>query len=87
MSDSLENSSSEFCKRSPEQLDMSFFDANGITFHYADDNVDRPPFLFQHGLGADLSQPLSFFAEDHPFRLISWTQENRLAWKPPLSEV
>jgi hypothetical protein len=29
MSDSLENSSSEFCKRSPEQLDMSFFDANG----------------------------------------------------------
>jgi hypothetical protein len=73
MSDSLENSSSEFCKRSPEQLDMSFFDANGITF--------------QHGLGADLSQPLSFFAEDHPFRLISWTQENRLAWKPPLSEV
>jgi len=59
MSDSLENSWSEFCKRSPEQLDMSFFDANGITFHYADDNVDRPPFLFQHGLGADLSQPLS----------------------------
>jgi pimeloyl-ACP methyl ester carboxylesterase len=50
---------------------MPFFGANGITFHYADDNVDRLPFVFQHGLGADLSQPLSFFGEDRPFRLIS----------------
>jgi pimeloyl-ACP methyl ester carboxylesterase len=50
---------------------MPFFEANGITFHYADDNVDRLPFVFQHGLGADISQPMSFFREDHPFRLIS----------------
>jgi pimeloyl-ACP methyl ester carboxylesterase len=50
---------------------MPFFGANGITFHYADDNVDRLPFVFQHGLGADISQPLSFFVEGRPFRLIS----------------
>jgi pimeloyl-ACP methyl ester carboxylesterase len=50
---------------------MPFFDANGITFHYADDNADRLAFVFQHGLGADISPPLSFFGEDRPFRLIS----------------
>jgi pimeloyl-ACP methyl ester carboxylesterase len=50
---------------------MPFFDGNGIAFHYADDNVDRLPFVFQHGLGADISQPMSFFGEDRPFRLIS----------------
>ena len=71
MSDSLASSSSEFCNRNLEQLDMPFFEANGITFHYADDNVDRLPFVFQHGLGADISQPMSFFGGDPPFRLIS----------------
>jgi pimeloyl-ACP methyl ester carboxylesterase len=50
---------------------MPFFDANGITFHFADDNTDRLPFVFQHGLGADISQPMSFFGKDRPFRLIS----------------
>jgi pimeloyl-ACP methyl ester carboxylesterase len=50
---------------------MPFFEANGITFHFADDNNDRLPFVFQHGLGADISQPMSFFGEDRPFRLIS----------------
>ncbi len=50
---------------------MPFFEANGITFHFADDNNDRIPFVFQHGLGADISQPIAFFGEDRPFRLIS----------------
>jgi pimeloyl-ACP methyl ester carboxylesterase len=50
---------------------MPFFEANGITFHFADDHNDRLPFVFQHGLGADISQPMSFFGEDRPFRLIS----------------
>ncbi len=50
---------------------MPFYEAEGITFHFADDNNDRTPFVFQHGLGADLSQPMSFFGEDRPFRLIS----------------
>jgi pimeloyl-ACP methyl ester carboxylesterase len=71
MSDSPENSSNESCKRTHEELDMPFFEANGITFYYADDNADRLPFVFQHGLGADISQPTSFFGEDRPFRLIS----------------
>ncbi len=71
MSDSPGSSSSESCKHSPEQLDMPFFDSNGITFHFADDHGDRLPFVFQHGLGADISQPMSFFGEDRPFRLIS----------------
>ena len=50
---------------------MPFVEADGITFHFADDNHDRIPFVFQHGLGADISQPMSFFDEDRPFRLIS----------------
>jgi pimeloyl-ACP methyl ester carboxylesterase len=71
MSDSLASSSTEFFNRNLEQLDMPVFEANGITFHFADDNNDRLPFVFQHGLGADISQPMSFFGEDRPFRLIS----------------
>jgi pimeloyl-ACP methyl ester carboxylesterase len=50
---------------------MPFFEGNEITFHFADDNNDRIPFVFQHGLGADISQPLAFFGEDRPLRLIS----------------
>jgi pimeloyl-ACP methyl ester carboxylesterase len=50
---------------------MPFFESNGITFHFADDNNDRIPFVFQHGLGADISQPMAFFGDDRPFRLIS----------------
>jgi len=71
MSVSLAISSSEFCNRNLEQLEMPFFEVNGIKFHFADDNVDRLPFVFQHGLGADISQPMSFFGGDRPFRLIS----------------
>ena len=71
MSDFLVSSSTEFCNRNLEQLDMPFFEASGLTFHYADDNVDRLPFVFQHGLGADIRQPMSFFGGDRPFRLIS----------------
>jgi pimeloyl-ACP methyl ester carboxylesterase len=71
MSHSPGSSSSGSCDRNLEQLGMPFLEANGITFHYADDNVDRLPFVFQHGLGADISQPMSFFGEDRPFRLIS----------------
>jgi pimeloyl-ACP methyl ester carboxylesterase len=71
MSDSPGSSSSESYDRYLEQLDMPLFEANGITFHYADDHNDGPPFVFQHSLGADISQPMSFFGEDCPFRLIS----------------
>jgi pimeloyl-ACP methyl ester carboxylesterase len=71
MSDSPGSISSESYDRYLEQHDMPLFEANGITFHYADDHNDGPPFVFQHGLGADISQPISFFGEDCPFRLIS----------------
>lgn len=50
---------------------MPFFEANGIRFHFEDDRNGRTPFVFQHGLGADISQPRAFFGEDRPFRLIS----------------
>jgi pimeloyl-ACP methyl ester carboxylesterase len=50
---------------------MPFFEANGIRFHFADDHNDRTPFVFQHGLGADINQPRAFFGENRPFRLIS----------------
>jgi pimeloyl-ACP methyl ester carboxylesterase len=50
---------------------MPFFKAGGLTFHFTDDGNVRTPFVFQHGLGADVSQPISFFPEERPFRLIS----------------
>jgi pimeloyl-ACP methyl ester carboxylesterase len=65
------NSSIESFNLNLESLDMPFFESNGITFHFADDNNDRIPFVFQHGLGADISQPMAFFGDDRPFRLIS----------------
>jgi pimeloyl-ACP methyl ester carboxylesterase len=71
MSDFPGSSLSESYDRYLEQHDMPLFAANGITFHYADDHNDGPPFVFQHGLGADNSQPVSFFGQDSPFRLIS----------------
>jgi pimeloyl-ACP methyl ester carboxylesterase len=71
MSDSPGSSSSGSYERYLEQHDMPLFEANGITFHYTDDHNDEPPFVFQHGLGADISQPMSFFGENCPFRLIS----------------
>ena len=60
---------------------MPFFESNGITFHFADDNDDRIPFVFQHGLGADISQPMAFFGEDRPFRLISFPAPDIASWK------
>jgi pimeloyl-ACP methyl ester carboxylesterase len=50
---------------------MPVFEANGIKFNFADDDNGRIPFVFQHGLGADISQPMSFFLKDHPFRFVS----------------
>lgn len=52
---------------------MPFFERDGMRFHYRDEGRGRP-FVFQHGLGGDISQPFSFFdpvGPDAPFRLIS----------------
>ena len=45
------------------------FEHDGIYFHYADIG-DGVPFVFQHGLGGDLSQPLELFTPPPGVRLL-----------------
>jgi len=40
------------------------FDREGIRFHFRDEGAGIP-FVYQHGLGADVAQPFSFFAGGH----------------------
>lgn len=50
---------------------MPFLERDSVRFHYVDDG-DGTPFVFQHGLGGDLSQPCGFFSQGHDgVRLIS----------------
>jgi pimeloyl-ACP methyl ester carboxylesterase len=53
---------------------MPGYDHDGIRFHYRDEGAGLP-FVFQHGLGGDADQPLSFFESDlrdnPPFRTIA----------------
>jgi pimeloyl-ACP methyl ester carboxylesterase len=53
---------------------MPEYDHGGIHFHYRDEGAGLP-FVFQHGLGGDVDQPLSFFESDlhdnPPFRMIA----------------
>lgn len=53
---------------------MPAFDRDGIHFNYVDTGTGLP-FVFQHGLGGDVNQPLGFFADvlqaSPPFRMIS----------------
>lgn len=53
---------------------MPKYEHGGITFHYRDEGAGLP-FVFQHGLGGDVSQPYGFFESDlrdsPPFRLIA----------------
>ena len=39
---------------------MPFFARDSLQFHYRDEGRGIP-FVFQHGLGADLTQPFSLF--------------------------
>jgi pimeloyl-ACP methyl ester carboxylesterase len=50
---------------------MSFFDHDGLKFHYRDEGSGIP-FVFQHGLGADLSQPFSLLRPPSGIRLIAF---------------
>jgi pimeloyl-ACP methyl ester carboxylesterase len=50
---------------------MSQFTRDGITFHYRDTG-DGTPFVFQHGLGGDVSQPLSLYRSGPGIRLIAF---------------
>jgi pimeloyl-ACP methyl ester carboxylesterase len=50
---------------------MPYLERDSVRFHYIDKGVGLP-FVFQHGLGGDLSQPCGFFLEGHDgIRLIS----------------
>ena len=50
---------------------MPFFHHDGIQFHYRDEGAGVP-FFFQHGLGADVSQPFSLCAPPPGIRLIGF---------------
>ena len=50
---------------------MPFFQHDGIQFHYRDEGAGIP-FFFQHGLGADLTQPFSLCQPPLGVRLISF---------------
>ena len=50
---------------------MPFFTCDGLAFHYRDLGSGTT-FFFQHGLGADSSQPFSLFAPPPRFRLLAF---------------
>lgn len=50
---------------------MPFFHYDGIQFHYRDEGSGLP-FFFQHGLGADLTQPFSLCPSLRGVRLIGF---------------
>ena len=50
---------------------MPFFDRDGLRFHYRDEG-DGLPFVFQHGLGGDLSQPFGVYRPAAGVRLIGF---------------
>jgi pimeloyl-ACP methyl ester carboxylesterase len=50
---------------------MPFFDHDGLKFHYRDEGSGLP-FVFQHGLGADLDQPFSLLRPPPGIRLIAF---------------
>jgi len=50
---------------------MPFFKYDGLEFHY-EDKGSGTPFIFQHGLGGDVSQPFGLFSPPPGFRLLSF---------------
>lgn len=50
---------------------MPFFDHDGILFHYRESGSGIP-FVFQHGLGADLNQTFDLFKPPAGFRLLTF---------------
>ena len=51
---------------------MPFFTHDGIQFHFRDSGGSGVPFVFQHGLGADVGQTFELFAPPPGFRLLSF---------------
>ncbi len=50
----------------------SFFEYDGINFHYQDDDNGEEPFIFLHGLGGSVEQTMSVVQEDPKIRRISF---------------
>jgi pimeloyl-ACP methyl ester carboxylesterase len=50
---------------------MPFLRHDGITFHYLDSG-EGVPFIFQHGLGGDVTQSYGLLTPPLPFRLLSF---------------
>jgi pimeloyl-ACP methyl ester carboxylesterase len=61
---------------------MPTFTHKGIEFHYRDSGGDGLPFFFQHGLGADASQPFSLFVPSRRVRLLTFDARGHGATKP-----
>jgi pimeloyl-ACP methyl ester carboxylesterase len=53
-----------------QTLAMPFFDHDGLNFHYLD-NGSGAPFIFQHGLGANVRQPEELYRPQPGFRFVS----------------
>jgi pimeloyl-ACP methyl ester carboxylesterase len=50
---------------------MPFFSHDGLNFRYLDSGSGAP-FIFQHGLGGDVSQPFGIFTPSPGFRLLGF---------------
>jgi pimeloyl-ACP methyl ester carboxylesterase len=51
---------------------MPVFERDGLAFHYLDEgDPSGRPFVFQHGLGGDVSQPAGVFSPPPGIRLLS----------------
>jgi pimeloyl-ACP methyl ester carboxylesterase len=51
---------------------MQYIQQDGLSFNYSDSGGSATPFIFQHGLGADLTQPVALVKADKRFRVISF---------------
>lgn len=61
---------------------MTSFSRDGITFHYRDSGGVGTPFFFQHGLGADVTQPFSLFLPPRNIRLLAFDARGHGATQP-----
>lgn len=64
---------------------MPTFPHDGIQFHYRDEGAGLP-FFFQHGLGADLTQPFGIFRPPPGIRLIAFDARAHGQTRPVGSE-
>jgi pimeloyl-ACP methyl ester carboxylesterase len=60
---------------------MPTFEHDGLTFHYRDEGAGLP-FVFQHGLGGDVSQPFGLYKPPPGVRLIAFDCRAHGATRP-----